>query len=118
MQKILVAILCCLGLATAAIAGRQDFVIVNNTGYTIEQVYVSPTSAADWQEDVLGRDILEAGNRVTIHFDRSEDACLWDLMAVYSDGERAEWQGFNLCEVSVIVLHYDERTGETSAEYE
>ena len=38
-------------------AGDQDFELVNRTGYTIEQVYVSPIKAKDWQEDVLGRGV-------------------------------------------------------------
>ncbi len=28
--------------------------ITNNTGYTIEYMYVSPSKAKSWQEDVLG----------------------------------------------------------------
>ena len=105
-------------LATPAVAGQQDFVLLNDTGYTIEEVYVSPSRAQTWEEDVLGRDVLADGTRTKIRFDRSEDSCLWDLKAVYEDGETAEWQGFNLCEVSVVAISYDEETGTTTARYE
>lgn len=111
------ALSACLVAAPVA-AGEQDFVLLNRTGYTIEQVYVSPSAKRSWEEDVLGDDVLVDGARTTIRFSRAEDACLWDLKAVYDDGETAEWQGFNLCEVSVIAVSYDEDTGRTTAEYE
>ena len=111
------ALLACLA-AAPAMAGQQDFVLVNQTGYTIQQVYVSPSDTRSWEEDVLGDDVLMDGDRGTIRFDRAEDTCIWDLKAVYEDGETAEWQGFDLCEVSVVAISYDEDTGRTIAEYE
>lgn len=120
MMKAFVAAAALIGCAFAAPAavGKQDFVLLNNTGYTIQEVYVSPSRASSWEEDVLGNDVLEHGGRTRISFDRSHDTCIWDLKAVYEDGETAEWQGFNLCEVSVIAISYDEDTGRTTAEYE
>ena len=99
-------------------AGTQNFTILNNTGYPIERVYVSASAKDDWEEDVLGRDTLPDGERTNIRFDRDEEACLWDLKVVYEDEESAEWQGINLCKVSVVALSYDRKTGETSAETE
>jgi hypothetical protein len=107
-----------LGIASPALAGDQDFVLVNNTGYTISEIYVAPTRSSDWEEDVMGRDVLADGERVNIRFSRDEDTCLWDIKAVYADQDTAEWQSFNLCEVSVIAVSYDAETGTTSAEYE
>lgn len=104
--------------AVPAIAGDQDFRLVNRTGYTIEQVYVSPIKAKDWEEDVLGRDVLEDGESVDIRFPKREDVCRWDLKVVYDDGEEAEWADFNLCEVSRITIHYERKTGRTWAEYD
>lgn len=103
-------------LPIPAVAGQQDFVLVNNTGYPIEQVYVSATSKDDWEEDVLGDDILAEDGRTNVRFSRSEDACLWDLKVVYSDGESAEWQALNLCKLSVVALSYDRSSGRTWAE--
>ena len=104
--------------AAPAWAGTQDFTILNNTGYPIAQVYVSASSKDQWEEDVLGRDVLPEGERTKIRFDSDEDACLWDLKVVYTDDESAEWQGINLCKVSVIALSYDRKSGTTSAETE
>ena len=100
----------------ASAQGKQDFVLLNNTGYTISEVYVSASRTDDWEEDVLGRDVLANGERVEISFPRGESACKHDLKVVYDDGEEAEWSGFDLCETSVIGLRYDRRTGRTWAD--
>jgi hypothetical protein len=105
-------------LATAHADGRQDFDLVNKTGYTIDEVYVSPSHADDWQDDVLGQDALGNGDRVHIRFSRNAPGCLWDLMVVYDDKESAEWEEFDLCKTSKIIIRYNRKTGETSADYE
>ena len=115
---LLAAVLGLSAIAAPASAASQDFTILNNTGYPIAQVYVSASAKEDWEEDVLGKDILADGDRTKIRFNRDEDACLWDLKVVYSDEESAEWQGINLCKVSVVALSYDRKSGRTSAETE
>ena len=97
---------------------RQDFTLVNRTGYDINEVYVAPSASNDWEEDVMGRDILEAGQSVDIGFSPKEKTCTYDLKVVYTDGEEAEWDRFDLCTVSRILIFYSRRNGETWAEYE
>ena len=100
----------------AAAQGKQDFTLHNKTGYVISEVYVSAHSTNDWEEDILGRDVLGNGERVNISFPRGEKACMHDLKVVYDDGETAEWENFNLCEVSTIGLRYSRSDGRTWAD--
>lgn len=103
-------------LSMPVAAGDQDFVLINGTGYVISEVYVSPVKAGDWEEDVLGRDVLGVDDRTEIRFSRDTDACRWDLKVVYEDdGSSAEWGNLNLCEISAVTLRYSRKTGETSA---
>lgn len=119
IRKVLMAAaLLSFGAGAAFAAGKQDFDLVNKTGYPIEEVYVAPSSSDDWQEDVLGEGILENGKKVHIRFNRATKTCKWDLKVVYSDKETAEWNEFDLCETSKIIIKYDRKSGETSAEYE
>lgn len=104
--------------ASTAYAGNQDFRLVNKTGYDIHEVYVSAASTNSWEEDVMGRDALVNGSSVDISFANSENACKWDLKAVYEDGEEAVWDNFDLCTISKITIFYNQSTGVTSAEYE
>jgi len=102
--------------STSAMAGKQDFTVVNATGYTISEVYVSPSKAGDWEEDILGRDVLAEGERTEITFSRGTDTCKWDLKVVYEDdNSSAEWGNLNLCDISVVTLKYNRKSGETSA---
>lgn len=105
-----------LAFAGAAQAGTQDFSLTNATGYQIDSIFVSPTTEASWQEDIMGRDALADGEAVDITFDAPDGQCMWDLKAIYNDGEEAVWIGFDLCTISSITLHYE--NGTTSATYE
>jgi hypothetical protein len=102
--------------ATSAWAGEQDFALVNATGYEIGELYVAPAESSDWQEDVLGRDVLADGQHANIKFSRDEDTCRWDLKVVYSeDNTSAEWANVDLCQYATITINYDADSGETSA---
>ncbi|MCH9651793.1 MAG: argininosuccinate lyase [Deltaproteobacteria bacterium] len=100
-----------------ASAGTQDFVLVNDTGFDIYEVYISETRDDDWEEDVLGEDILEDGDRLDMTF-RGRKACLWDIMAVDEEDDSIEWTAVDLCEVSVVVLMCDKRGRKCWAEFD
>lgn len=101
---------------TALLAGKQDFDLVNATGYTILEVYVAPSASNNWEEDVLGRDILNDGETVTINFAPNQKACMYDILVVWEDGDQASWDSFNLCTASEITLHWE--NGRAWAEYQ
>lgn len=104
--------------ASAAIAGTQDFAVINGTGQTIQEMHVSASAKDNWEEDVLGDNILENGERFNLSFDRGEKACLWDLKVTYESGKTATWNAIDLCTVSVVALRYDSKTGKTFARKE
>lgn len=97
---------------------KQDFTLVNATGYTIDKVFVAPSKSNNWEEDVLGRDQLGNKQYVNIHFSRADKTCNWDLKVVYDDNTSAEWSNFDLCTVSKITIKYDRASDTTSAVYE
>lgn len=104
-----------LGTAGAAFAGKQDFTLVNATGYPIKRVFVAPSSSDDWEEDVLGRDIMDDGQSVELTFDRKESTCRWDMKVVYTDGDVSTWSGLNLCSISKVTLKWNKSSGVTTA---
>jgi hypothetical protein len=98
---------------------KLDFDLVNKTGYTISEIFVSPTSEKDWGEDIMGKDMLTNGETVSITFDREETAKKWDLYVTwdgYSAEEDVYWTGFELAKIEEISLFYDHKTGKTWAE--
>ena len=89
-----------------AMAGEQDFTLVNKTGVEIHKLYTSPHSSDEWDEDVLGKDTLADGESIDIEFPKKEKAAHWDLRVEDSSGSAITWENLNLKEISEVTLHY------------
>ena len=102
----------------AAQQAKQDFVLVNKTGYDISEIYLSAAKSDPWEEDLLADDDdnFGDGESKAIHFMSRVKSCLWDLKVVYDeDDSSAIWHDINLCEVSKITLRYNAKSNETKA---
>ncbi len=108
------AIVLFLTATSSARSGKQDFVLHNETGVEIHELYVSPHSSGDWQKDVLGRDTLPAGESVKITFEDQEKHVKWDLKVVDGNKNSIEWDDLDLTKISEVTLHY--KDGKASAE--
>src|SRR5688572_24447039 len=82
----------------------QGFDLVNFTGSTFRAVYLSPGDSSGWEENILGKDTLDDGGTVDIHFVADEAPALWDLKVVATSGYYAEWKGLDLRGVSRVTL--------------
>lgn len=98
----------CLAAAAFARGGKQDFVVHNATGVEIHELYVSPHSAGEWGEDVLGRDTLPAGESVKITFNDLEKTVKWDLKVADGNKHSIEWANLDLTKITEVTLHYKE----------
>ena len=99
--KIVIALMAIATIVTAsafARSGKQDFILHNQTGVEIHSLYVSPHSADDWEEDVLGRETLPSGETVKITFNDRDKHVQWDLKVTDKDGNALEWYDLNLVE--------------------
>ena len=66
-------------------AASNDFVtIVNNTGYTIYFVHISPSSSTSWGQDLLGSDVLRDGESVRVPLPQNQNN-LYDIQLTDSD---------------------------------
>src|SRR6266446_2059734 len=98
--------------ATAlARTGKQDFLLHNQTGVEIHSLYVSPHSADDWEEDILGKDTMATGESLKITFDDRDKHVHWDLKVTDKDGNSLEWYDLNLVETEEVTLHWDAKAG-------
>jgi len=98
---------------------KQDFLLVNKTGYELHAVYVSPSHADDWGDDVMGDNTIPDGGRVEIKFHRAVKTCSWDLKVIYTvDSSSAVWHDIDLCTVEKITIKYNKNTDTTNASYE
>ena len=74
--------------------------IINATGVTMTHFYASNSGEEDWQEDILGQDVLRSGASVVINIDDGTGACLYDFKARFSDGDELERYRINVCQIS------------------
>lgn len=98
---------------------KQDFKLVNATGYELKALFVSPSKSDDWGDDVLGQDVLSDGQAVNVHFSPKVHTCKWDLKVTYTDdNSNAVWNDIDLCTVEKITIHYDRKNDVTKANFD
>lgn len=85
---------------------KLDFTLKNDTGVVIAEVYVTPNHSDDWEDDIMGKDVLPNGDSVDITFSRTEKTCNWDLKIVDEHDAEIEWTELDLCKASHITLQY------------
>ncbi|GHU08434.1 hypothetical protein FACS1894151_04330 [Spirochaetia bacterium] len=109
-KKLLIAVV--LFALTGLYAFAQNLptvTIVNQTGYTVWSVYISPSSDDNWGEDRLGADYLYDGDQISITLDiplaaeNIYDICLGD-----EDGDSYYKWEVRIQNGSVIVFTFDD----------
>ena len=102
-------------LAGSAAAADADFTLVNKTGYSIREVYISPAKRNNWGRDRLGDGLLDNDKSRFFRF-RDAATCRNDMKVVFEDGKtEVVWPNVDLCEVDKLTLRYNSRTGEVAA---
>lgn len=100
-------------------SGRQDFTLINRTGYELSELYVSPNKSDEWGTDILGKATIPDGETANVKFSRSATGCMWDLKVVYSDDDSsAVWRSIDLCKISRITIRYNRNSDTTSASFD
>jgi hypothetical protein len=99
-------------------AGAADFTLVNKTGYTLREVYLSASNKDSWGNDRMGQGYLDNGKSRLFKFS-SKSACQQDLKVVFDDDEsEVVWEDFDLCEINKITLKYNRKDRTVSADVE
>jgi hypothetical protein len=99
-------------LSVKNVSAQQEdlsFTVVNRTGSALQDFYLSPTGLSDWEDDILGRDMLYSGESATISVEDGRRTCLYDLRGVFADGEVLEDYRVNLCDL--VTYEFVERGG-------
>ncbi len=79
--------------------------IVNQTGVAVYSVFASSVNHPDWGDDLLGTEVLNPGQKITITFPAGYD-CSVDIKvsADPDDNDSLTFDGVDICEVSGINL--------------
>lgn len=85
--------------AGSAVAGIQDFFIHNNGKFAVYYIYISPDYSTEWEEDVLGTDVLMPGDSLEIEMIDYGNHCTFDILIEDSQGNEREYWDVDLCTV-------------------
>lgn len=91
----LVFALTALALLTLPLLAQKSTVTVKNlSDWTIEEFYMSPYDDEDWGDDLLGDEIMETGDTLTLTNISCDD---WDLYFIDEDGDECVLEAVDLC---------------------
>jgi hypothetical protein len=99
-SAVLLVLFSSLTAAGAASAEDRRVRIINETNFTITHFYGSNVGEDDWQEDILGQDVLPPGESVVINFDDGSGYCKFDFKAKFEDNDEVIKNNIDVCEIS------------------
>ncbi|MBS1854154.1 MAG: hypothetical protein JST11_02220 [Acidobacteria bacterium] len=108
------AVLVVLPVAISHAQDPRNFWLLNNTGKTIREFYVSPHDSSRWGNDTLGRSAVPDGIGALIVFQGSRGSCNMDFLLVFADGSKHTYgQGRNVCELGAVQFNRNDSIGLT-----
>lgn len=109
LQSLMVATALALPLsvmtAKSVLAETFEFTITNKTATNITTFQTSPTGVDDWEEDLLGIDILKPGASTIITFPDGRNVCTYDIRAGFDNGEEIIKYKVNLCTLGTFSFY-------------
>ncbi|MFM6037236.1 MAG: hypothetical protein ACKPEO_17550 [Sphaerospermopsis kisseleviana] len=89
-------------LANTSKVLAEDITILlaNKTRANMTEFYASPSGVKNWENDILGDDVLRSGKVIEINFNDKRRTCIYDFLAKFADGDVVEKYGINICKLA------------------
>src|ERR1044072_5772363 len=84
------------------------FFVTNNTGVTLNNVYVTPSETTNWGNDILPQSLFE--NKTSIRVDIPADygaTCSFDMKITDLDGNAVIFKGMDACKLHTLTINWD-----------
>ena len=97
-------------LATcSAQAQSPNFILTNNTGFTVYSVHIWPSVSGNRGRDRLGDDTIPSG--ASYEFRPNMDECMYNIRIQLEDsGYEKQWDDVDLCSLVTLTLNYNYQT--------
>lgn len=99
-----IASLVLMAVSAPAFADDLQLTLSNQSSFVVVEFYASPSDVGDWEEDILGTDVLGSDESVRITIADGRTQCNYDLRFVFDDGDVVERGGVDLCETETYTL--------------
>lgn len=103
MKKIMVLALLVV-VCLASVASAKVIQLKNNTEIIVEQIYLSHSGTDDWEDDILGSEVLNPGEGYQIDISGPAE---WDIKLVGENGAEAIFYNVDFNKYTVVTLNKD-----------
>ena len=98
LRRGLAAALVTFAIAAPAMAQSDpSFRLNNNSGVTINEVYVSSANDNSWGVDRLGQNVLPPGQSIVVRLPQAQ--CMNDIRVVFVNGQANERRRVDTCQI-------------------
>lgn len=91
-------------MPVTAFAEDLVFTFNNESSYVVVELYASPGDVGEWEDDILGGEMLGSGESASVTIADGRDTCEYDLRIVFDDGDVIE-DSADLCETESYTVH-------------
>ncbi len=115
-QSVAISTLASLSALTPAWAEDIVFLLENNTSSTeMIEFYASPATAEGWEDDILNGHIIGGQQRARITIPDDTRGCVYDFLAVFSNGSQINRYGINACTIETYAYSESDFTVATKS---
>jgi hypothetical protein len=82
-----------------------SFKLFNNTGIKLESFWASPARVNKWENDILGKRVLNAGDEVNVNVSDGRPDCIYDFRFRFADGDTITRSRVNVCKLGRYTLN-------------
>ena len=89
-----------IGNTSKVLAEDITFLLENKTRANMTEFYASPSGVKNWENDILGDDVLRSGKAIEININEERTTCIYDFQAKFADGDVVEKYDINICKLA------------------
>lgn len=92
-------------VAAPVMAQEAVFTLNNATSFGVVEFYGSADGDVSWEENILAGQTLAPGASLSVNFDNGSGVCVYDLRAVFDDGDESVVQDVDVCTEKSVTLN-------------
>ncbi len=102
-----VAVISLFGIKNSS-AQALTFDVVNNTGVTLVDVFVTPAETANWGNDILPGSLFENGSTISVTIPADYGTtCMFDMKITDAVGGHITFSGIDACKLITLQINGD-----------
>ncbi len=95
-------------LSNISNAQALSFQVVNNTGVTLVDIFVTPAETGHWGNDILPNDLFDNGSTVTVDIPADYGTtCMFDMKITDGAGGHVTFTGIDACKLVKLQINGD-----------